>query len=205
MTASLARYLPDFEGTHIAAFQVSRHDGASTPPTLPAIDIASERAAARAEGEAAVRAELAARHKAEREAEAARHAAELEALRAELEVKAVATLAGALAAQRAEIAEQLADGVEAVLAPIVDRTIRARMVAALAAEIRDSLDPEAAGRIVVSGPEGLVVALRETLGPAADKLVVRDGGGIDIEVEIDRTRFATRMAAWADALAETAE
>lgn len=200
MTASLARFLPDFELSHINAFQSARHEHRSCDPE---IDIEAIRAEARAEGEAMARAELALRHESERQADASRHAAEIEVLRAELEVYAAQTIPTAIAARSDEIAGQIAADVEAVLAPLIDEAVRGRIVAALADEIRDILELENAGRISVSGPEGLVTALREAIGPAADKLVVRETGGFDIEVEADRTRFATRISAWADALSES--
>ncbi|KGF67156.1 hypothetical protein LL06_23955 [Hoeflea sp. BAL378] len=204
MTASLARFLPDFELSRINAFQAARHDAASHGhPSLPDIDIEAVRAEARAEAEARVRAELSRRHDSEREAEAARHAAELEDLRAELETRAAQSIAEAVAARSEQIAGLIAADVEAVLAPLIDGAVRTRIIAALAEEVRGSLELENAGQIRVSGPEGLVAALRDAIGPAADRLVVRETDGIDIEVEIDRTRFATRMSAWADALAES--
>lgn len=204
MTASLARFLPDFELSHINAFQVSgREDDSPRRATDPEFDIEAIRAEARAEGEARVRAELTQRHQSELQSEASRHAAELEALRAELEVNAAQSIPKAIAARNDEIAGLIAGDVEAVLAPLIDEAVRARIITGLADEIRGILELENAGRICVSGPEGLVSALREALGSAADRLVVRETGEFDIEVEIDRTRFATRLSAWAKALAES--
>ncbi|MBU4528967.1 MAG: hypothetical protein KUA43_08325 [Hoeflea sp.] len=204
MTASLARFLPDFELSRINAFQATRHDDRSSNPSCePEFDIEAIRAEARAEGEAMARAELALRHDSERQADASRHAAELEALRAELEVHAAQIIPAAIAARSDEIAGQISADVEAVLAPLIDEAVRARIIAALAAEIRDILELENAGRVSVSGPKSLMTALREAIGPAADKLVIRENGGFDIEVEVDRTRFATRISAWASALAES--
>ena len=204
MTASLARFLPDFELSRISAFQAARHEDAShRHPDQNDFDIEAIRAEARAEAEARVRKELALLHESDRQADADRHAAELQALRVELEVRAAQSIAEAVAARSEHIAGLIAADVETVLAPLVDQAVRTRIIAALADEVRASLELENAGQICVSGPEGLVAAFREAIGPAADRLVVRETGGIDIEVEIDRTRFATRIAAWADALAES--
>ncbi|MBC7280331.1 hypothetical protein [Hoeflea sp.] len=204
MSASLARFLPDFELSRINAFQATRHEDQSFDASCdPEFDIEAIRAEARAEGEAMARAELALKHQSERQADASRHAAELAALQAELEERAAQTIPTAIAARSEEIAGQIAADVEAVLAPLIDDAVRARIIAALADEIRDVLELENSGRVSVSGPEALVTALREAIGPGADRLVLRDTGGFDIEVEVDRTRFATRISAWADALRES--
>ncbi|MDP3525799.1 MAG: hypothetical protein Q8S27_14575, partial [Hoeflea sp.] len=129
--------------------------------------------------------------------------AELEALRAELEARAGHAIPAAVAARRDSIAAEIAADVEAALAPLIDTAVRARIVAALADEIRGILELEAAGRISLSGPPALVAALREALGPAADRLDSRETDGFEIEVDVDRTRFATRLSAWAEALAES--
>jgi len=204
MTASLARFLPDFELSRINAFQASRHeDHASHASREPEFDIEAIRAEARAEGEAMARAELALRHESERQADAKRHADELDALRAELEAQAAHSIPAAIAARSDGIAGEICADVEAVLAPLIDEAVRTRIIATLADEIRDILELENAGRISISGPEPLVAALRDAIGPASEKLVLRDNGGFDIEVEVDRTRFVTRISAWADALAES--
>jgi len=203
MTASLARFLPDFELSRISAFQAARQEDHSTSTDDPAFDIDAVRAEARAEGEAAARAELSLRHDSERQADASRHAAELEALRVELEAHAAHAIPAAIAARRDSIAAEISGDVEAVLAPLIDTAVRARIIAALADEIRGILELETAGRISVSGPPALVDALREAIGPAADRLDSRETGGFEIEVDVDRTRFATRLSAWADALAES--
>ena len=204
MTASLARFLPDFELSRINAFQATRHEEhASHASREPELDIEAIRAEARAEGEAKARAELALRHESERQADAQRHADELEALRAELQAEAAHSVPAAIAARSNEIAGEICADVEAVLAPLIDKTVRTRIIATLADEIRDILELDNAGRISVSGPEALVAELREAIGPAADRLVLRDNGAFDIEVEVDRTRFLTRISAWADAVAES--
>lgn len=204
MTASLARFLPDFELSRINAFQAaSREESSRGHAADPDIDVEAIRAGARAEAEARVRKELALLHESDRQADADRHAAELQALREELEVRAAQSIAEAVAARSEHIAGLIAADVETVLAPLMDQAVRTRIIAALADEVRASLELENAGQICVSGPEGLVAAFREALGPAADRLVVRETDGLDIEVEIDRTRFATRISAWADTLAES--
>ncbi|MCY0093524.1 hypothetical protein [Hoeflea ulvae] len=205
MTASLARLLPDFEVSGINSLHAARRNRPETAPEPergPEIDLEALRAEARAEGEAAARAELTQSLDLAMQAEKSRHAEELSALRTELEMLAARTIPDAIAARSAGIAEQVAGDVEAVLAPLIDETIRARILEGLAAEIRTILALENAARISVSGPEGVTTALRDLIGAEADRLTVRETDGVDVEIEVDRTRFASRISDWTQALAE---
>ena len=204
MTASLARFLPDFELSGINVFQAAVHeDGPSKSAPEPKIDVEAIRAEARAEGEALVRAEMTRQHELELQAERSRHSEELAALRVELESLAAHTVPEAVAARSGQVAELIASDVEAVLAPLIDQAMRTRILAGLADEIRDILELENSARICVSGPEGLISALRDVIGFDADKLVIRETDALDIEIEVDRTRFASRISVWAEALAES--
>ena len=203
MTASLARFLPDFEVPHINTFRaMEKDDHSSAASREPRIDVEAERAEARAEGEEFARAELEQQHQAEIDALTSQHAAELLAVKAELEALAARSIPEAVAARSDEIARLIAGDVEAVLAPLIDEAVRARIISGLADEIRDILALETASRIQVSGPEALVSALRDALGSNADKLDINETNTIDLEVEVDRTRFASRLSEWTKALSE---
>lgn len=201
MTASLARFLPDFGASRINILHASRHQDAA-PGSLPEpeVDIETIRAQARAEGEAIARAELSRRHDRELEAAQGRHAAELAAVKAELETLAARSIPEAIAVRSAQIAELIAGDVEAVLAPLIDEAIRARILSGLADEIRTVLELDNLASISVSGPQAVISALRDILGPASDRLVVREVDGVDVEVEYDRTRFASRISDWSESL-----
>lgn len=206
MTASLARFLPDFELPAIRSLSGMPNDaapGAPPPPVEPAIDVDAVRAEAFAEGQAATRAELEAHHAAEREAEAQRHAAEIAALRAEMETIAAQSIPQAIAARSADIAEAIAVDVAEVLVPLLDETIRAQVLERLANEIRGVLELDNSGQISVSGPEGLVTALCDILGGDAERISVNHVEQFDIEVEVDRTKLATRLSDWSNALKES--
>ncbi|WP_299866081.1 hypothetical protein [uncultured Hoeflea sp.] len=203
MTASLVRFLPDFEMAGLPPIPVSPGTAPqSAEPAEPAIDLEAERARARAEGEAAARAELTREHAAEREAAENRHAAELAALRAELESLAAQAVPQAVTARTSELADLVAGDVAQVLAPLIDDAISTRILAELSGEIRAALELDNAGQITLTGPEGLMSALRDKIGADDGRLTIRHADHVDIEVEIDRTRFETRLAAWAKALQE---
>ena len=68
--------------------------------------------------------------------------------------------------------------------------------------MRKVLALDNANQIRVSGPAALADTLREQIGVDAEKLTVEKTEGFDIEVEIDRTLFASRLADWSKALSE---
>jgi hypothetical protein len=204
MTASLARFLPDFELSGIRSFPGIPDEVAALPqPARQTVDVEAIRAEARAEGEAAVRNELEARHVSELDAAAARHAAELEALRAELETLALQSIPEAIQARSAEIADTLAGDVADILAPLIDEAVRGHVVAQLAAEIRGMLEIDNAGQITVTGPASLVDALGDRLGADATRISVVHAEQFDIEIETDRTLLASRLSEWTQALKES--
>lgn len=204
MTASLARFLPDFELSHIRSFSGIPDEVATlVQPARPAVDVEAIRAEARAEGEAAVRNELEARHASELDAAAARHAEELAALRSELETRAAQSIPQAVEARATEIADAVAGDVAEILAPLVDEAVRGHVVARLAAEIRGILATDNAGQITVTGPEGLVAALGDCLGADAERISVIHSEQFDIEIETDRTLLASRLSDWTQALKES--
>ena len=203
MTASFARYLPDFEFTDMSGFHADQHvNDDEKLVALPHIDTESIRAESRAEGEAIARVELTKKFEAEHLAIENLHAAELEALRLELETSAAKTIPDAIAARSAEIADLIAGDVEAVLKPLINEAVRERILAGLADEIRKVLALENASRIRVSGPEALVHAFREQVDIDADRLTIEENDGFDIEIEVNRTQFASRLSDWSKALTE---
>lgn len=206
MTASFARYLPDFEITGMNGFHADQHvNDEDKLMALPELNIESIRAEARAEGEASAKAELERQFEAEHLAIETLHAAELQALRTELETKAAQTIPAAIEARSAAIADLIASDVEAVLAPLVGEAIRKRILSGLSDEVRKILALENASQIRVSGPEDLVAALRDHLGADAERLTVQETDGFDVEIEVNRTLFASRLADWSKALAEVLE
>jgi len=126
----------------------------------------------------------------------------MQALREELEASAATTIPGAIEARSAEIAETLAGDVAAVLTPLIDEAVRKRILAGVAEETRKILALENASQIHVSGPQALVEALRDHIGAGAERLSIQETDGCDIEVEVNRTLFASRLSEWSKSLAE---
>lgn len=205
MTASLTRFLPDFDVPARAVFEPAYRSPDFEAPTSSqtGIDLDLVRAEARAEGAEETCRALSAQHAEERQAELERHSAELAALRLELETLAAETIPSLIAARSEAIVDQIAADVAAVLAPVLDEAVHARMIENVSDEIRHALALEEAVEIRVYGPKGLLSALSVALGEKADKLVLAESDGLDIEVEIDRTRLTSRMSAWAKALSES--
>jgi hypothetical protein len=85
---------------------------------------------------------------------------------------------------------------------LIDEAVRRRILSGLAEEIRKILALENASQIRVSGPEALVSALLEQVNVDADRLTIAETGGFDIEVEVNRTQFASRLSDWSKALSE---
>lgn len=203
MTASFARYLPDFEISSMNGFHADQHvENEEELVALPHIDTETIRAEAMAEGAEKARAELTKKFEAEHLAIENLHAAEIEALRAELEATAAKTIPDAISARSAEIADLIAGDVEDVLKPLIDEAVRKRILSGLADEIRKILAVENASHIRVSGPEALVEAFREQVGLEREQMTIQETGGFDIEVEVNRTQFSSRLADWSKSLAE---
>jgi hypothetical protein len=186
----------------MSGFHADRHVEEDKPAALPNINVESIRAEARAEGEAIARAELTRKFEEEHLAIENLHAAELAALREELEASAATQIPDAIAARSAEIADMIAGDVEAVLKPLVDEALRSRILSGLSDEIRKILALENAGQIRVSGPDALVEALQANIGADAERFEVHRNDRFDIEVEINKTQFASRLEEWSKALAE---
>ena len=203
MTASFARYLPDFEISGMNGFHADQHVNQDDKlAALPDQNVESIRAEARAEGEASAKAELERQFEAEHLAIETLHAAELHALRAELEASAAQTIPAAIEVRSAAIADLIASDVEAVLAPLLSEAIRKRILSGLSDEVRKILALENSKQIRVSGPEDLVAAFRDLLGDDAERLSIQVTDDFDMEIEVNRTLFASRLADWSKALAE---
>ena len=201
MTVALAHFLPEFD---LAGKRPMR--GASIELQEPVgIDPATvedmcREAADRARAEATAEAE--ARQQAAIAALSARHDAELATLKLEMSAVAAEIVPASIESRADTIAQAVAADVATVLAPLVEKAVAARMVAALADEIRAACSLEGAGDVHLSGPADLVEAVRSRLDGVTATITLGESASPEIIVTMDRARWSTRLEAWSDALAE---
>lgn len=209
MSASLSRYLKDFGAIQppaapLMAESLIEDAGPSFSfdafPPEPAIDIDAERAEARAEGEQAGRAEIRALWEAEKAEMEASHAAELAALRRQLEEAAAQRVDEGFRRMVSTLEASLCDQVAAVLAPVMSEAVAARAIAQLAEAIRQALGGGQAAVLTVYGPTDLFERLKDRLGEDAPTLRHVPAADLDIAVDLDDAVLVTRLSAWAASL-----
>lgn len=201
MTLALAHFLPDFDLAGKRSMRGARIELQEPAGVDPAtVEEMCREAADRARAETASEAE--ARHQASLAALAARHRAEIAALKLEMSAVAAEIVPASIESRADAIAQAVATDVATVLAPLVEKTVAARMVAALADEIRAACALEGAGEIHLSGPADLVEAIRARLDGVAANVTVGESASPEIVVAMDRARWSTRLEAWSSALAE---
>jgi len=210
MSTHLARYLKDFSTPRASApvFQpqgFAQQESLSAEaeplallPSLPAVDLEAERAAALAEGRADAEAELQVKHEAALAALKEAHKAELEALKARYEQDYAAALAERFTALTGEVADQVAAQTAQVLAPVMSQVLTKGAVADLARMVAEGLQDGEGMTITVKGPLNLFEQLKshfEDPMPVFRHVEVQD---VDLTVEFGDAVLVTRMAAWAD-------
>ncbi|TDH38273.1 hypothetical protein E2A64_03915 [Pseudohoeflea suaedae] len=203
MSLALAQLLPEFDmpararAIPDAVPQAPREVEKRRDPDPSLIEAIREEA--RAEGRMEAERELAMKHATELADMEAEHARAMAAREVEL-LKTVAEAFPAAIAERADgLAARLSDEVARILEPLVEDQLRRNMVEALAAEIRDALDMEAAERISVTGPAIWLDLVQAVLAEKAGSVTFTEAARADVEVVIDETRLRSRF----DALAQT--
>ncbi|PWV95245.1 hypothetical protein DFR52_1142 [Hoeflea marina] len=207
MSAALARFLPDFDlsvAGRLPRVETPVHQPGPQSAELPDLDAIREAARSRAwsEARAETEAELGERHAAALAEIELRHRAELDALRVELSALAAEAVPRAVSDRADRIAESLADDVAAVIRPLLDQALADRMLAALASEIRDACAIDAQTAVEVSGPASMLQALASLLGDEGPVMTLTETQSVDLVVTMDRTRWTTRLDAWAASLRE---
>ena len=103
------------------------------------------------------------------------------------------------------ISQSVADQTLQALLPIIDADVARRSVTALADAVRKALTEEKAADVLVRGP----MRLYEMLKPKFDERGIAcrhvEAETVDILVEINETVLTTRLAVWAQSLAEVME
>ena len=110
-------------------------------------------------------------------------------------------------AQRLEAAAEaletrIGDAVGRVLAPFLTAELRRKSVEALADSIGTILSGASRPPLRIGGPEDLLAALRERLGPGAGAVDWQPNGGVEVTVISDDTIIETEIQGWMDRLAE---
>lgn len=164
----------DIEGRVQEAFERGRREGA---------------ASARAECEAALGAEH--RQWEEREADKRRSWQSGE----------YAAFAEKIDAAVAAIGDELASSVARILKPFLVEERVKQATQALAESLARILSRDAPAALKISGPEGLLGALRERLASGAAQVEFVASEGVDVTVETQHTIIQTQLQAWIDHLA----
>lgn len=211
MSAPLSRYLKDFSApklnmtalppVHVPrAAEPARSDIHYTPKPAPEpkIDIEAERQSAYGRGREHAEAELGARHAAELEALRAAHAAELAVLERRLLDEAALTIHRRYSELGAALATILTAQTAEVLRPVLTDALAERAIVDLAAALRQALGDGEGVTLTVYGPAALFAAL--TARFPADAPVFRhvETQEIDLTVEFGEAILMTRLSAWAD-------
>ena len=168
----------------------------------PAIDLEAEREAARQEGHAAALAECEERFAGELAGIAEEHSRELRALEERHENEVMSVIHARFFDMTLAISQSVTDQTLQALLPIMEADLARRSVAALADEVRAAFAEEKAAEVLVRGPGRLFDLLKPRL--EADGVPCRhvEAETTDILVEIDETVLTTRLATWAQSLAE---
>lgn len=202
MTAALAHLLPDFDpeplrsairGGNASVF-AARSSG------IDPLEIERIRMEGRIEGRREAERELAQKHQIEIAALEADHHKQTASLTQQLSALAAEAVPLAVSARADEIAAEVSSEVASVLKPIVTARIVDKMVASLANEIQTACRIDAAASISVSGPAELLEKLRENLTGLPGEIDWTESETCDLVLTLDRTRWSTRLEAWAMAL-----
>lgn len=201
---ALADVLPDFGIDVAPALRRRESDDAEKQPGAEAADYAAPTLAFSADAEpAAPTAEqLERQHEAALEQERAKHAEEVEALRARLGEQTGATVAKHFAEMEQRILDLTAASAARILSVTMTDELQKRSIESLTGILRDALGDREAVRVRVRGAPALFEELKKALGERAGHLEFTEDSGFDLTVTIDETVFETRLAEWSAVLAE---
>lgn len=119
------------------------------------------------------------------------------------ETEAEALASGFAAALRAFDAE-LTGRIARLLMPVLTDSLRRQALTELSAALARLLDDPHHAAIRVSGPDDLLTALAERLGPLAGGIEFAPGDATEVHVSADETVIETQIAAWTRLLASAA-
>lgn len=205
-SSALFNLLPDFgvgapRVTAAAAEQQRAHSPRQPVPQQP-VNVDALVARAVADAETALAARLEETHQAELAAERQAGAEAMSANLQQLGAEAGKAIAERLDAMETGIGALVGSSVARILARVMGEDLRQRSLQALADTIRTSIGDSDAVRIRVRGPQSLFAALEAELADKAARFEFTDAPGFDLTVFIDEAVFETRMAEWAETVAE---
>lgn len=158
--------------------------------------------AAIAKAEAVLRDRMTAEHEAAMTLETQRHAGETAELNARLGEQSGTMIAERMREMEETVTALAASAAARILALHLTAEIQQRMIEELGQAIRDALGDSDAVRIRVRGPLSLYEALIASIGDLSKHVEYTELPGFDLSASIDDSLFETRLADWADALAE---
>ena len=212
MTASIARYLKDFgeptPAPPVLVDDVGDFDfggGFDIPePTIETpVDLAAERAEARAEGLAAGAAEAKQSWEEERAQLLKAHADELAATKLKYEAEITSIVEKKMSEAAVLIAEAVGMQTARILAPIVEQTLVEKAVADLAELLHAAILEGDAATVTLRGPVELFEKLKAALGEEHQALLRHvEAADLDLSAEMGDAALVTRLSAWSARLKE---
>lgn len=215
MNAMLTKYLKDFSVPETSALvETSILSSLADSPLdemsflsepEPRVDLEAERKQAFEEGYAKARAELEEGFAGQLAAIAEEHEQMVRAQEERHESEVMRVIHARFFDMTVAISQSVADQTLQALLPIIDADVARRSVTALADAVRKALTEEKAADVLVRGP----MRLYEMLKPEFDERGIAcrhvEAETVDILVEINETVLTTRLAVWAQSLAEVME
>lgn len=205
--ALLVDVLPDFGEVASAAFvhsatdpsleSVDHFDTEAAPPDVDALIATAVEKGIRETEERLALAQAEGLIEVER-----RHAAELDALRAELGDKAGRRIAEQFAALERQVTELVLAGCARTLGQVMGDALKDRSLDALAKAIRNAVRDDDAIRIRITAPQSLYEPLASALDTLAARIEFEERPGFDAIVNIGEHVIETRMGEWATAVEE---
>ncbi|SEE94619.1 hypothetical protein SAMN05444161_8034 [Rhizobiales bacterium GAS191] len=113
-------------------------------------------------------------------------------------------LGAALGVAVSQLQTEMADSVARILKPFLAFALREQMLVSLSETMKGLLTEEKAF-LKVSGPEDLLDALRDRLGPGEASIAYEVAAGVEVSVIADHTVIESRLQAWVDRFNQAAD
>jgi hypothetical protein len=215
MNAMLTKYLKDFSAPQATALvETNIIDSLADSPLAdmsflsepePSIDLEAERKQAFDAGYEKAKDEIEEHFGGQLASVIADHDQETRALVEKHDTEVMRVIHARFFDMTVAISQSVADQTLQALLPMIDADVARRSVAALADAVRKAMTEEKAADVLVRGP----MRLYEMLKPKFDERGIAcrhvEAETVDIIVEINETVLTTRLAVWAQSMAEVME